>query len=280
MMSIGSLSLKRARTVGERPVGIRPAVAAGGRVAHNRVAHSRHNGFPVDGSAIPELLPALATAAPRSSTQKINMVRPAKEVTDDELLERFQQGDEDGYVELYLRRQAEVFTFALRLAGGDRDLASDLFQETFIKVYRKAHTFRAVVSQDGQSGTNVLGWLYTIVRTTFLNHKRRRTLVGLDDIANELPSTDRALDPEFREEQSTLRERVEGAILSLPIEIREPFVLREFDGLSYQDISDQLQITLGAVRQRIYRAKQAMREQLWDLVHDDHSFGSEKERAI
>jgi RNA polymerase sigma-70 factor (ECF subfamily) len=274
MMSIGSLSLKRARTVGERPAGIRSAVAAGGRVAH-----SRHNGSPVDALTIPELLPALATAAPRNSTQKINMVRPAKEVTDDELLERFQQGDEDGYVELYLRRQAEVFTFALRLAGGDRDLASDLFQETFIKVYRKAHTFRAVVSKDGQSGTNVLGWLYTIVRTTFLNHKRRRTLVGLDDVANELPSTDRALDPEFREEQSTLRERVEGAILSLPIEIREPFVLREFDGLSYQDISDQLQLTLGAVRQRIYRAKQAMREQLWDLVHNDHSYGSEKARV-
>jgi RNA polymerase sigma-70 factor, ECF subfamily len=255
-------------------------MTAGGRVAQN--------GFPASSeipiasmpaapaipakkaSATSRLEPDLAEPKPIRvlSTQKINMVRPPKEITDDELLERFQQGDEDGYVELYLRRQAEVFTFALRLAGGDRDLASDLFQETFIKVYRKAHTFRAVVTNDGQTGTNVLGWLFTIVRTTYLNHKRRRTLVGLDDSANELPSTDRTLEPEFREEQSTLRERVEGAILSLPIEIREPFVLREFDGLSYQEISTQLQITLGAVRQRIYRAKLAMREQLWDLVYD------------
>jgi RNA polymerase sigma-70 factor (ECF subfamily) len=269
MMSIGSLSLKRARTAGERPAGTRPVVAVGGRMAQN--------GYPT-ASPIPASKGS-AQSGPASSssdtlgTQKINMVRPPKEVTDDELLERFQHGDEDGYVELYLRRQAEVFTFALRLAGGDRDLASDLFQETFIKVYRKAHTFRAVVSKDGQSGTNVLGWLYTIVRTTYLNHKRRRTLVGLDDMAVELPSTDRSLSPEYREEQATLKERVEGAILSLAIEIREPFVLREFDGLSYQEISDQLQITLGAVRQRIYRAKLAMREQLWDLVHD------EKERA-
>jgi RNA polymerase sigma-70 factor (ECF subfamily) len=281
MMSIGSLSLKRLRSAGPRP-----AVAVGGRVARHDYPAS--SAIPAtNGSAFRDLESASATPAPirepasvsGSDGQKINMVRPPKEVTDEALLARFQQGDEDGYVELYLRRQAEVFTFALRLAGGDRDLASDLFQETFIKVYRKAHTFRAVVSNDGQSGTNVLGWLYTIVRTTYLNHKRRRTLVGLEDSATELPSTDRALDPEFREEQSTLRERVEGAILSLPVEIREPFILREFDGLSYQEISDQLQITLGAVRQRIYRAKLAMREQLWDLVHDDLSLGSRNKKG-
>ncbi len=192
--------------------------------------------------------------------EPINMVRPPKEVPDHELLERFQHGDEDCYVELYIRRQAEVFTFALRLAGGDHDLASDVFQETFIKVYRKAHTFR--------EGTNVLGWIYTIVRTTFLNHRRQRTLVGLEN-ASDVASRDRTLAPEFREEQSTLRERVEAAILALPIEIREPFVLRECDGLSYRDISEQLNITHGAVRQRIYRAKLAMRETLWDLVQEE-----------
>ncbi len=280
MMSIGSLSLKRTRSAGARP-----NVALGGRVVQKSYPAMNGSALPVNGSALPvtaDVLDAPTLSAPATGngaavTQTINMVRPPKEVTDDELLERFQRGDEDGYVELYLRRQAEVFTFALRLAGGDRDLASDLFQETFIKVYRKAHTFRAVVSKDGEHGTNVLGWLYTIVRTTYLNHKRRRQLVGLDDMAYELPSTDRTLQPEFREEQATLRERVEGAILSLPIEIREPFVLREFDGLSYQEISEQLNLTLGGVRQRIYRAKLAMREQLWDLVHDDPFSNDNKE---
>jgi len=240
-MSIGSLSLKKARSMSAR-------VTAGTVLHPVETMEARRGAQPADPSA--DITP----------DEKINMVRPAKEVPDHELLARFQQGDEDGYVELYLRRQAEVFTFALRLAAGDRDLASDVFQETFIKVYRKAHTFR--------EGTNVLGWLYTIVRTTFLNHRRRRTLVGLDDAA-EMASSDRSLAPEFREEQSTLRERVEQAIAALPIEIREPFVLRECDGLSYQEISEQLHITHGAVRQRIYRAKQAMREYLWDLVSDE-----------
>lgn len=247
-MSIGSLSLKRARMSGAR-------LASGARYASGAMLQ------PTDGTESSPVPMAREVTADILPHENINMVRPPKEVTDFELLERFQRGDEDGYVELYLRRQAEVFTFALRLAGGDRDLASDVFQETFIKVYRKAHTFH--------EGTNVLGWLYTIVRTTFLNHHRRRKLVGLDDAAN-VASSDRTLAPEFREEQSTLRDRVERAIQGLPIEIREPFVLRELDGLSYQEISEQLNITHGAVRQRIYRAKLAMREQLSDLVNDEN----------
>ncbi|GEM_PF-160467 len=281
MMSIASFALKRARTGGARPKvaagasmlfhaakaaleKVETVTAAGFGTARSTNGTPGTNGSSgTNGTTSPGTGPRGAGRQEedeRGVPHTINMVRPPKEVPDHELLQRFQQGDEEGYVELYLRRQAEVFTFALRLAAGDRDFASDLFQETFIKVYRKAHTFR--------EGTNVLGWLYTIVKTTYLNHKRRRPLVGLEDAASELASTDRTLAPEFREEQSTLRERVEAAVGSLPIEIREPFVLREFDGLSYQEISDQLSITLGAVRQRIYRAKLAMREQLSDLVEE------------
>ncbi|HEY3875491.1 MAG TPA: sigma-70 family RNA polymerase sigma factor [Candidatus Kapabacteria bacterium] len=257
MMTIGSLSLKRARPGAVRSA--EPVAAAISLAENSATVHPSPNASRLRDKQV--------------ASQKMNMVRPGKEVTDEMLLERFQNGDEEGYVELYLRRQAQVYTFALRLAGGDRDLASDLFQETFIKVYRKAHTFRVVTSKEGERGTNVLGWLYTIVRTTYLNHKRQRTLVGLDDTAAEIPSTDRSLAPEFREEQATLKARVESAIHRLPAEIREPFVLREFDGLSYEEISKELNITLGAVRQRIYRAKLAMREELWDLVHDDTTIG-------
>jgi RNA polymerase sigma-70 factor (ECF subfamily) len=244
-MSIGSLSLLRSQSGGKQRASATLATAVAARPGSTNGSHLSDEHVRPTGSG----------------PEKINMVRPPKEVTDVELLQRFQQGDEEGYVELYLRRQAEVYTYALRLSSGDRDLASDVFQETFIKVYRKAHTFR--------EGTNVLGWLYTIVRTTYLNHKRQRTLVGLDDTHDNIQSTDRSMNPEFREEQSTLKERVERAIANLPVEIREPFILREFDGFSYQEISEQLKITLGAVRQRIYRAKLAMREELQDLVQDD-----------
>lgn len=243
-MSIGSLSLQRAS--GKRVA--KPIAATGfARPVQSNGSTNGSLAKPQDSNG----------AIPR---QPVNMVRPPKEVQDHELLQQFTKGNEEAYVELYLRRQAEVYTFCLRLAAGDRDLASDLFQETFIKVFRKAHTFR--------EGTNVLGWLYTIVRTTYLNHKRKRALVGIDDSHEELQSTDRSMHPEFREEQATLKERVERAIANLPVEIREPFILREFDGFSYQEISEQLNLTMGGVRQRIYRAKLAMREELWDLVHD------------
>ena len=242
-MSIGSLSLLRTQYAGATHT-LKGAAASGGAIA--RPDMTRDFGH--------------TELANKARKQKIDMVRPPIEVPDHELLQRFQQGDEEGYVELYLRRQAEIYTFCLRLASGDRDFASDLFQETFIKVFRKAHTFH--------EGTNVLGWLYTIVRTTYLNHKRQRSLVGLDESHENIQSNDRSLHPEFREEQATIKERIERAILNLPIEIREPFILREFDGFSYPEISGQLNISLGAVRQRIYRAKQAMREELWDLVKE------------
>ncbi|MDP4243991.1 MAG: sigma-70 family RNA polymerase sigma factor [Bacteroidota bacterium] len=234
------------------------------RVAANGTLYPEESGGNVAGTTVPQDDLPLEAAV----HGPINIVRPPKETPDHELLQRFSQGNEEAYVELYLRRQAEVYTFCLRLAGGDRDLASDLFQETFIKVFRKAHTFR--------EGTNVLGWLYTIVRTTYLNHKRKRALVGIDDSHEELQSTDRSMHPEYREEQATLKERVERAISNLPVEIRDPFILREFDGFSYQEISEQLHLTLGGVRQRIYRAKLAMREELWDLVHDDGEIMNEE----
>lgn len=264
MMSTGSLSLTRTQGKGAHA----GAVALGGLLNPSSKNGRSQNGSSLNGKTVATNNVG-ATIDTELGPQKVNMARPALEVTDHELLQRFQQGDEDGYVELFLRRQAEVFTFALRLAAGDRDFASDLFQETFIKVYRKAHTFRLVAGQDGEESANVLGWLYKIVRTTYLNHKRQRSLVGLDESHDNIQSTDRSLQPEFREEQTTLRERVEAAILSLPIEIREPFILREFDGMSYQEISVQLNLTLGGVRQRIYRAKLAMREQLMDLVQDE-----------
>ena len=209
-------------------------------------------------------MPANASkgANARRGTTMVADKPPTREVDDVELIQRFQSGDEDGFVELYVRRQAEIYTYCLRLSEGDKDLASDIFQETFVKVWRKADQFR--------EGTNVLGWLYTIAKTTWLNHKRRRIHDSIEEERHAmLPVTDRTMQPEFGLEQNTLREKVEGAIQKLTVELREPFCLREFDGYSYQEISEMLHITMGATRQRIYRAKQALREYLWEFVHDD-----------
>ena len=181
--------------------------------------------------------------------------------SDVELINLFQAGDEDAFAELYARRQAEIFTFCLRMSGNDRDLASDAFQDTFIKVYQKADQFR--------EGTNVMGWLLMIARNSCLNLLRGRKLIPLEDQHHNIASGDRTLSPDFHEEQDFMRRMLEKFIGELPLEIREPLILREFEEYSYEDIAKTLNITLGAVKQRIYRAKQKLREDLLPYFREE-----------
>lgn len=180
--------------------------------------------------------------------------------TDVELIEAFQAGDERAYAELYVRRKSEVYTFCLRMLGGDADAASDAFQEVFIKVYEKGDTFR--------DGTNVMGWLYMIARNTCLNVHRAKKPNDTIENHQSLMSSDRTLAPEFGQEQSFLREMLEKAIASLPEEFREPFILREFDGFSYSEIAEMTGTTLAITKVRIHRAKQKMREILRPYLHE------------
>lgn len=180
--------------------------------------------------------------------------------SDVELIKAFQAGDERAYAELYVRRKSEVYTFCLRMLGGDADAASDAFQEVFIKVYEKGDTFR--------DGTNVMGWLYMIARNTCLNVYRAKKPNDTIENHQSLMSSDRRLTPEFGQEQSFLREMLEKAIASLPEEFREPFILREFDGFSYAEIAEMTGTTLPITKVRIHRAKQKMREILRPYLHE------------
>jgi RNA polymerase sigma-70 factor (ECF subfamily) len=187
--------------------------------------------------------------------------KPVAEPTDVELLRAFQSGDERAFAELYTRRKREVYTYCLRMSGGDPDAASDAFQETFIKVYEKADSFRL--------GVNVMGWLLMIARNTCLNlHRSKRQSETLED-QRALVSSDRSLGTEYRQEQQFLRDMLERAISMLPEEFREPFILREFDGFSYGEIAEMTHTTLATTKVRIYRAKQRMRELLRPYLRED-----------
>ncbi len=189
--------------------------------------------------------------------------------SDLELLTAFCGGDERAFAELYVRRKSEIYTFCMRMLDGDPDAASDAFQETFIKVYEKANTFR--------EGTNVLGWLYMIARNTCLNvHRAKRPIESIEGHL-ELQSQDRRMNPEFREEQTFLRQMLEQAIMQLPSEFREPFILREFDGFSYAEIAKLTSATLGVTKIRIHRAKQKMRELLRPYLRDEDAPGDTAE---
>jgi RNA polymerase sigma-70 factor (ECF subfamily) len=181
--------------------------------------------------------------------------------TDVELIEAFRSGDERAFAELYMRYKSEIYTFCLRMLGGDSAEAGDAYQETFIKVYEKLHTFRY--------GENVKGWIYMIARNVALNIYRSKRPEETIENHPYLPSTERHLSPEFAGEQRSLREAIEEAVATLPIEFREPFILREFDGLAYPEIAEITQTTVTLTKVRIHRAKQKLRKLLAPIITDE-----------
>jgi len=230
-----------------------------------RALSSNGDGGPASGS---EPLPLLrsrppepaAGVAPQSVVSQVGgpqdgAVTTLASLADVELLEAFRaRHDEAAFAELYRRHKAEIYTYCLRMMAGDRDKASDVFQEVFIKAFEKSSQFR--------EGTNVVGWIYMIARNLCLNTIRNERPTESLDSQETLVSIDRSLAPEYDEEQHFLRRKLEEALATLPVEFREPFILREFDGFTYREIAEMTGTTLGMTKVRIYRAKQRMRELL------------------
>ena len=146
---------------------------------------------------------------------------------------------------------------------GDRDEALDLSQEVFLRVFRTIHRFR------GQSTLRT--WIYRIAvnqarnRHRFWRRRHRNDQVSLDThIATygEFPSTLGLSRPDRVFEQKQLGARLQEALDRLPFEQRTAIVLREIDGLSYEDIAFSLGVAIGTVKSRLTRARQALREDL------------------
>ena len=197
----------------------------------------------------------------RAAVQPISKKVSYQEQSDIELLRAFKAGEERAFAELYNRYKAEIYTFCLRMLGGNTGEAGDAFQESFIKVYEKAATFTY--------GENVRGWLYMIARNVALNYYRTKRPEETIEFHQELTSTERQLSPEFYGEQRSLRDTLEEAISRLPHEFREPFILREFDGLAYPEIADITGASLSLVKIRIHRAKQRLRKMLAPIMAEE-----------
>jgi len=211
-----------------------------------------------NGTAASERKSASANRKPetrKKGTKSVNAdVPPISGWSNIELITAVSDGNDRAFAELYRRHKAEIFTYCLRMMSGDEDAASDLFQEVFIRAYEKAGQFRA--------GTNVTGWLFMIARNMCLNAIRVKRPCDRIDMHPMLANRDRSLAPEYDEEQHTLRQKLEEALSALPVDFREAFMLREFDGFSYSEIATMTGTTLAMTKVRIYRAKQRMRELL------------------
>jgi len=177
------------------------------------------------------------------------------------LVQRCAAGEQLACAELVGEHQRMVVQLAMNLLG-DRDEALDLSQEVFLRVFRTIHRFR------GQSSLRT--WIYRIAvnqarnRHRFWRRRHRNDQVSLDaHIAahGDFPST-LGLRPDRVFEQKELGVRLQRALDRLPFEQRTAIVLREIDGLSYEDIAFSLGVAIGTVKSRLTRARQALRADL------------------
>ncbi len=173
-------------------------------------------------------------------------------------------GDELACTELVSLHQRMVYSLAIHLLG-DHDEALDLSQEVFLRVFRTLAGFR------GQSALRT--WIYRIAINQIRNRQRwwrrrhRADQVPLErygDWQRKMCDRDSGDSPHRALATKELAERLWAALEGLPFEQRTAIVLREIDGLSYEEIAFSLGVAIGTVKSRLTRARQALRTQLED----------------
>lgn len=176
-----------------------------------------------------------------------------------EIILRVRAGDTDAFEALVLEHQNKVYSLALRMVGNEED-ARDMAQEAFIRAFNSLASFR------GESKFSV--WLYRLTSNIcidFLRGRAKRRTVSLnwedeDGEEGELEIPDERFSPEARLERTELRESVRRGLDSLSPEYREILLLREINGLSYDEISRALNLEEGTVKSRIFRARKNLSE--------------------
>lgn len=188
--------------------------------------------------------------------------------SDDELVARFrEEQDRASFEELVRRHRNRVFALALRMVKNEEE-ALDIVQETFLSAWRKLPEFRG----EAQFGS----WVHRIAANFALMKIRHNKVVN--GVEEPLETTDGKFRPDGHWDvyptgmwgrraddvalDAELRDRLIAAVEKLPDAYRAVFMLRDFDGLSYDEIATSLETTVPAVKSRLHRARLALREDL------------------
>ena len=190
--------------------------------------------------------------------------------TDQQLVRRAQKGDLRAFDLLVLKYQGRIGSLVSRYVSDSAEV-EDVTQEAFIKAFRALDKFR------GDSAFYT--WLYRIAANAAKNHlvargRRPSSDATIEDA--ELFDHGGALMEEGTPEEVAMGEElarvVEEALASLPDELRAALTLREFEGLSYDDIAAVLECPVGTVRSRIFRAREAIDERIREQVSGESGF--------
>ena len=189
--------------------------------------------------------------------------------TDELLLQRAAKGDQASFLELYNRHREPIFRFAYRLLGSI-DIAEDITHDCFLSLIRRPEGYRA-------ERAALRTYLFAIARNLALKHFRdtgRET--GLEEVTQE---------PQIPPRQVPLRKlldeelvaQVRNAVFSLPALQREALVLFEYEGLSLNEIAAVVDADVGAIKARLYRARESLKRMLRPYLDSNQELNSGRE---
>ena len=184
--------------------------------------------------------------------------------SDRELMERLKTGDVSAFDVIVQRHKASLINFACRSVG-DQETAEDLAQETFLKVYRNAKRYKGEIA-------GLRTWMYRILANLCKNElgsRSRRSQVMVKPAIGDQDGHDpieTALDtnpgPDGQLEEKELQKALTRAISNLPEKLRVVLVLRDIEGMAYEEISRIIKKPIGTVKSRINRARLALKDKM------------------
>ena len=179
------------------------------------------------------------------------------EITDEELIKKFQNGDINSYNQLVYKYKNKLFNYIIQFVK-DAAQAEDLLQDTFLKLYTHKNSYKEIAKFST--------WIYTIAgnyaRTELRKYKRRKTFshsdLGFDN--KEFIIKDKAETPSEVFLAINLKSELNNCLSKLPLNFRTIIILRDIQELSYEEISTIVELPLGTVKSRINRARLKVQE--------------------
>lgn len=172
---------------------------------------------------------------------------------DSQLIARAQAGDRDAIESLLFSCEKRVYNIAYRYMGNEAD-AHDMAQESLIKIYKNLQSYRSEASFSS--------WAYRLCVNTCLDElrKRKKSPVLLDHVLKDTAAENSTVSPEAYALALEDRNNLQKAINTLAMEQKSVIILRDINGLSYEEVAECLGISIGTVKSRICRGRQKLRE--------------------
>lgn len=181
------------------------------------------------------------------------------ERSDAEILAEVAAGDIDAYGKIVGRYRGRLYNFVFRFVS-DRETAEDIVQETFLRAFRKRKEYRAIA--------NFSTWLFTIAGNLAKSELRRRKRWRLfslhrdDDSDSGMELPDETYRPDKVAESSLADDQIHDAIAALPENYRQVILLRDVEGMAYQEIAEIVDCPVGTVKSRVNRARLKLQQKL------------------